>query len=58
MVPGDEIKYLSALPQSANTKPECAERFRSESLSHHGPSNSCVPASYDAQAMYYRTGHS
>ncbi len=52
MVPGDEIQYLSTLPQSANTN----QNVPSVSVASRCPimalSYSSVPASYDAQAMY------
>jgi hypothetical protein len=52
MVPGDEIKYLSTLPQSANTNQNVPSASAASRCPIMAPSNSSVPASYDAQAMY------
>jgi hypothetical protein len=52
MVPGDEIKYLSTLPQSANTNQNVPSASAASRCPIMAPSNSSVPASYNAQAMY------
>ena len=58
MVPGDEIKYLSTLPQSANTNRNVLSASAASRCPIMTLSYSSVPASYDAQAMYESTGHS
>jgi hypothetical protein len=44
MVPGDEIKYLSTLPQPANTNQNVPSASAASRCPIMAPSNSCVPA--------------